>query len=526
MAVWPLLAHWAVSSTVQTGVIVAVILLVTRVAWRHMSARWGAALWIVVLIRLAVPWSPSGVFPASTGVAAPTILQWVPLLAHPVASTPMPGASVAGPAAALSPGVLIPWSLIAAMIWGLGALMLAFGVLRRERRFRQAVAGAHRIDRVAMPTAPGFDIRETSAVRAPAVFGLRRPQILIPLGLMNRLTPEQWQWVVQHESHHIGRFDIAVRWAMEIAAIVYWFNPFVWAARHEVRAAQELAADEGVIHPLSPTERLEYGRMLLAVAAEHGDGIPSVAGMTLRRSSLARRIERIRQAPHRTWVRGTTAGAVVLTVLLTLSVAVVAAGGRGQTQPPQFPPGFALPSSTSSSAPAGSGAPAIHAATFAQAVRTALTRQIRASDRTANVTRELSRLTIASIHSAHHLYAAVVLLPYHGALFLGQLVARREGARWTFQFPSNTQLAWVDPQRPLNVPEMGGQLTPSSPPYLFIAGAVTRPDIRYVVIHFTSGARVRLKVSPEHTFAYLTEVYQGTQAIDAYSAGHRLVYRW
>lgn len=33
-------------------------------------------------------------------------------------------------------------------------------------------------------------------------------------------------------------------------------------------------------------------------------------------------------------------------------------------------------------------------------------------------------------------------------------------------------------------------------------------------------------VSPEHTFAYLTEAYQGTRAIDAYSAGHRLVYRW
>ena len=172
MDVGSLLAHWAVSCTEQTGVIVSVILLVTRVAWRHLSARWGAALWIVVLIRLAVPWSPSVLFPASTGAAAPAILRWAPLLSHPVASTPMPGASVVGPVAALSQGVLIPWFLIAAVIWGLGALMLALRVLRRERRFRQAVAGAQRMGPVARPTVSGFDIRETSAVRAPAAFGL------------------------------------------------------------------------------------------------------------------------------------------------------------------------------------------------------------------------------------------------------------------------------------------------------------------------------------------------------------------
>ncbi len=222
-------------------------------------------------------------------------------------------------------------------------MVLTLRALWTERRFRHAVAHAYRRPDLALLSGQGLDIRETSAVCSPAAFGLRYPKILIPPGLVDRLTPQQWQWMVQHERHHIRQFDIGVRWAMEVAAIVYWFNPFVWVARHEVRAAQEMAADAGVIQQLSRAERLEYGRLLLAVAAKKGNNVPSVAGMKLGHSSLARRIARIRQSPHRAVVRATTAGAVVLTVMLALSVAVVAAQGQGLAQPARFPPGFNRP---------------------------------------------------------------------------------------------------------------------------------------------------------------------------------------
>ncbi len=522
MGVWSILAHWVVSSTLQTGVVVTLLSLITRIAWRHLSPRWGAALWILVLMRLAVPWSPSGWLLVAVG--ADTVLpRWVSHLSNSVDAAALPGASSGGATDHLSHAAIIHWPLVAVTIWGLGALVFALRSLHGERRFRRAVAQAReRTNLPVMSTALRIDVRETSAVRAPAAFGLRRPQILIPPGLVDRLTPEQWQWVVQHEWHHIRRFDIAARWAMELATILYWFNPFVWIARRELRAAQELAADEGVIRSLSPEDRLEYGRVLLAVATYEGSGVPSVAGMKLQRSSLARRIERIHQTPHRALARGTTASAVVLTVVLTLSAAAVAAGGRS----PSFPPGFGnQPQAQSSTVSAGSSPGTIHAATFAQAVRTSLADQIQASDRNANVVRELSHVIISAIHTIHNTYTAQVLVPFHGHLFMGTLVAERQGTRWIFASPADTSLGWVDPQRPLNVMETGGQITPTGTPYFLVAG-IARPGIQYVVIHLSSGATVRVDVSPSHTFTYLTDAQQGTRGIDAYSASHHRVYRW
>lgn len=52
MNIWSVAAEWAISSTVQTALIVGVLTGVTLVAGRHLSPRWGAALWMLVVIRL------------------------------------------------------------------------------------------------------------------------------------------------------------------------------------------------------------------------------------------------------------------------------------------------------------------------------------------------------------------------------------------------------------------------------------------------------------------------------------------
>ncbi len=113
----------------------------------------------------------------------------------------------------------------------------------------------------------------------------RRPIIVVPPGLVEQLTPRQLQWVWRHELNHVRHRDIATRWAMELVAIVYWFNPFVWIARVSLRTAQELAADSAVVHDLPSEQRIQYGRLLLVVATYDGGTVPSLAEMQLRRAT-------------------------------------------------------------------------------------------------------------------------------------------------------------------------------------------------------------------------------------------------
>lgn len=189
MGTWAILGHWAVSSTVQTGLIVILLSLITRMAGRHLSARWIAPLWLLVLVRLAVPWSPSSWWPISPRVIATPLPRWALDLSTTIRGATMSGTSSSG-TSPLSHVAAMHWPLLAMTIWGLGACAIALRSLQREYRFRRALAKAHHPIDIIVPTPRGVSLYETPAVQAPAAFGLRHPQILVPPGIGPRWTPD------------------------------------------------------------------------------------------------------------------------------------------------------------------------------------------------------------------------------------------------------------------------------------------------------------------------------------------------
>ncbi|MCL5115918.1 MAG: hypothetical protein M1272_02075 [Firmicutes bacterium] len=62
MDAWTVLGRWAISSTVQTGLMVAILSAVGLASGRHLAPRWWTGLWLLVLLRLAVPWTPGTLF--------------------------------------------------------------------------------------------------------------------------------------------------------------------------------------------------------------------------------------------------------------------------------------------------------------------------------------------------------------------------------------------------------------------------------------------------------------------------------
>ncbi len=516
MNIWSVAAEWAISSTVQTALIVGVLTGVTLVAGRHLSPRWGAALWMLVVIRLAVPWSPASLFalhsfviPAMRGGS----LHLAPVMGSATAISRLSGRTLTS-TVLQNRAVFWPWIVVT--LWGVGASLLAVRSIWREIYFRRILAAAtERVDLQESLPKSVMGIWEHPAARAPAVFGLWRPIIVVPPGLIDQLTPQQLQWVLRHELNHIRRRDIATRWAMELVAIIYWFNPFVWIARSALRTAHELAADNAVVHDLPPEQRLQYGRLLLAVATYNGGAVPSMAEMQLRRPTLARRLRLIRHDPNRRLMRAVTLGSVVFAVVLAVSGAGIAAMSTTSLRPPAPPPTLTNEMSSQSTRAAGAAQGAITAGTFTQAIQILLAHEY---SRPA-----LAHLRITGIETIHNTYAAQVLVPDRGQIFMGSLVATRQGTQWTFQ--SSLRLSWVNPSKPMTVMSSGGQITQTSTPYLFIAGAVTRSNIHDVVIQFDRGTSEPIPVSPIHTFTYLTQVHQAFRHVDAYSASHGLVYR-
>jgi len=106
-------------------------------------------------------------------------------------------------------------------------------------------------------------IIETPSVRAPALFGWIRPRLLLPPGVLARLSPAQLRHVFLHELAHLKRHDIALNWLTVSIQAFHWFNPLVWLAFERARADMELACDELALARLEEHESTDYGDTIL-----------------------------------------------------------------------------------------------------------------------------------------------------------------------------------------------------------------------------------------------------------------------
>src|SRR5438132_1658750 len=295
------------------------ILLVLAVQWlfgRRLNPRWRYALWILVLIRLALPWtipSPVSLFnlmnfsgvsasfgsarttPASPGSAAGSI---------GILRTEQPDKRLATePAAATRLRFSFSWLLAP---WFVGALALAIYLLVTHYRLSSGIAGrrplidAQVLDlledcKQQMGVRVPITLVETEEVGSPALFGFVRPRLLLPAGLTRSFSLEELRYVFLHELGHIKRKDILVGWLMTALQILHWFNPLVWLAFHRMRVDRELACDALALSYARAEENQPYGRTIIKLLESFGRSAwaPSLAGTVEDKNQLKERIRMI-----------------------------------------------------------------------------------------------------------------------------------------------------------------------------------------------------------------------------------------
>jgi hypothetical protein len=82
-----------------------------------------------------------------------------------------------------------------------------------------------------------------------------RPRLLIPRGLLDRLTPEQRDTLLTHELAHLRRRDHWVRGLELIVTGLFWWHPIVWWGRQAIREAEEECCDAWVLWVLPASGR-------------------------------------------------------------------------------------------------------------------------------------------------------------------------------------------------------------------------------------------------------------------------------
>jgi bla regulator protein blaR1 len=185
-------------------------------------------------------------------------LKW-PSIAHTVAARITPPAAAftmeqvtqqfpGGPAFVSAAETATDSVLIAIVgVWACGFVAITLLRLRSWRRIRDAVRSSIPIDVRPFEVPQGVDIRCSPGLLEPGVAGFLHPILLLPAGLMERLTKPQLDAVLAHELCHVRRRDNLFAAIHMIVEAIFWFHPLVWWIGAQLLAERERACDEDVL---------------------------------------------------------------------------------------------------------------------------------------------------------------------------------------------------------------------------------------------------------------------------------------
>lgn len=350
---------------ISSSVLIAALLLLRTLLWKSISRRVQYALWAVVLLRLLIPvnlpaFSLSVLNAGQKAQAAVTETIAKTISADPPGQV-MPGGSsgitessdsseypaLSGDEkTAVSFAGKLSASDILSLVWKCGMTVMALWFLTANLHFRRKLRKCREPYHVESCKLPVYFCNK---LKSPCLFGFPRPAIY--------LTPAAdcsegvLRHVLAHEETHFKHLDPLWSILRCICLVVYWFDPFVWAAAAASKADCELACDEAAIHSLGEGERIPYGETLLSlipVRKTPADPMLSATTMTAGKRQLRDRITRI--AENRRTVTAALLAAVVITMLLA---ACTFTGAKIQTGSTAMSSAVTSPSATGISLPDG-----------------------------------------------------------------------------------------------------------------------------------------------------------------------------
>lgn len=214
------------------------------------------------------------------------------------------------------------------LIWLVTALLLFIRKAAIYQSFAKFIhAGSAAVNEISLLEHVGEIIREqhikgtvdlytNSLISSPLLIGFIHPRIVIPPSAAV-LSNTDFHYTVLHELTHYKRMDLLYKWLVQAAVCLHWFNPFVYLMEREISRACELSCDEAVIRNLDAAAKREYGDTLLNAVQKGGSYKNPAASVSLSESKklLKGRLDAIMKYKKKT--KPAKAAAFALSFLLS-----------------------------------------------------------------------------------------------------------------------------------------------------------------------------------------------------------------
>ncbi len=334
------------SMSVSGSLLILALLLGKRFVKNKISRQWQYYIWLVVVLRLLLPFGPEISLMGNTYQAVDQAISQATSL------PPQPQSPINAPKGDFDPWVgaeqhnetvnslandlttVHPLQDIGALlinhIW-LIWLVVSLGLLIRKITIYQGfvqyikagltpVSDIKRLDELSIAAEQSgikkpIELCVNPLVSSPLLIGFFHPCIVLPSA---DIPEKDFRYIILHELTHYKRRDMFYKWLVQITVCLHWFNPLVHLMSREITKACEFSCDEAVLAKIGSGSAQDYGKTLLDAMAAVGRYKENLGAVTLSENKqlLKERLGAIMK------FKEPSKAVKILTIMLTLFLAV------------------------------------------------------------------------------------------------------------------------------------------------------------------------------------------------------------
>ncbi|HDR8432842.1 TPA: M56 family metallopeptidase [Bacillus cereus] len=355
----PAFFDWVIETSVMASILVGLILCIKVLFRNKLTPRWQYMLWIILIIRLVLPWSPDSSYSIYSVLTYKSDDAFISSQ-NPVASfltkermqelkdidnkklltkedTYTTSSTKIGQVNKTQThsnedDETILFYTIFIYIWLTGVILLSVATFVMNRRLllyikKQPVITDEKIVQIfekckqSMSVQRNIPLLVSGKVSSPTVLGFIKPKLLLSTVHMKILDEQQLRYIFHHELAHIKRRDVGVNWLMHGLLILNWFNPILWYAYSCMREDQELACDALALTYIDSEEQIAYGHTIISLLEHYSSyyKVPSMANFSKNKRVLKRRILMIKKFQKKSY-RWSALGAVAVIAVSSVSL--------------------------------------------------------------------------------------------------------------------------------------------------------------------------------------------------------------
>ncbi|MGQ8813039.1 M56 family metallopeptidase, partial [Bacillus sp. TSA_128.2] len=357
----PAFFDWMIETSIMASILVGLILCIKVLFRNKLTPRWQYMLWIILMIRLVLPWSPDSSYSIYSvltyknddafisrgnpvakfltkestqelkGIDDTKVLTKEDTYTSSSTKTVQANKTQAG-INEKQDDESISFYTICIYIWLTGVILLSVATFIMNRRLllyikKQPVITDEKIVQIFEKCKQSMSIQRniplfvSGKVSSPTVFGFIRPKLLLSSVHMKILDEQQLRYIFYHELAHIKRRDVGVNWLMHGLLILNWFNPILWYAYSCMREDQELACDALALTCIDSEEQIAYGHTIISLLEHYSSyyQVPSIANFSKNKRALKRRILMIKKFQKKSY-RWSAIGAVAVIAVSSVSL--------------------------------------------------------------------------------------------------------------------------------------------------------------------------------------------------------------